>query len=110
MKNEQLRFFRDPNGVPRAEGADPDGRVLALFLESDIQDDDGLCRELLGRMAAQAGANEQPIEFIGNSFAMTFGPDIVTLSGHSDGNDHTAILAPRRVETALKGWLEFVGP
>jgi hypothetical protein len=108
MKHERLRFFRDLEGAPRAEAGDPDGRVLALFLESDLQDDAGLCRELLGRMTSRRGANDQPINFIGNSFAMTVDADIVTLSGHSEGNSHTAMLDSRRVETAVRGWLEFI--
>lgn len=108
MRQKRLRFFRDREGAPRAEAADPDGRVLALFLESDLQDDAGLCRELLGRVTAQPGANDEPVEFIGNSFAVAFAADVVTLSGHSEGNEHTAMLDPGRVETALRGWLEFI--
>lgn len=108
MKHERLHFFRDRDGAPRAEATDPDGRVLALFLESDIQDDAGLCRELLGRMGAETGTSDRSFAFIGNSFAVTFGADIVTLSGHSEGNEHTGMLDPYRVETALRGWLEFI--
>jgi len=108
MKQKQLRFFRDDEGAPRAEGFDADSGVLALFLESDIQDDEGLCRELLGRITARASRNDHPIEFLGNSFAANFGSDLVTLSSHVEGTAHTAMLDPHQVELALSGWLEFI--
>jgi len=108
MKHEHLRFFRDDEGAPRAEGFDDDFRVLALFLESDIQDDRTLCRELLGRMTARASDNDHPVEFVGNSFAANFGADVVTLNSHAEDSGHAAMLEPHQVELALGGWLEFI--
>ena len=108
MTHEHLHFFRDPAGTPHAEGMDADARVLALFLESDVQDDANLCRRLLARITAKPLPNAAPIEFIGNSFEAVFEPEVVKIKGHSDGNDHAADLPPHQVELALRGWLEFI--
>lgn len=108
MMQQKLRFFRDREGAPRAEGFDPGTRVLALFLESDLQDDGGVCREILRRMAARSGEGTTREQFVGNSFAVTFGHDSVVLTGHPEGNLHNATLDPGQVETAVRGWLEFI--
>jgi len=110
MIHEHLRFFRDFNDTPRALGLDPDSQVLARFLESDIQDDARLCRQLLGRIAPGGPSHAPPVEFVGNSFAASFGTDTVSLTGNTDGNRYAAVLDPHQVELALKGWLEFIEP
>jgi hypothetical protein len=108
MTQDKLRFFRDGEGAPRAEGFDPETQVLALFLESDLQDDSSLCREVLARMAEGSPAHGNRAEFIGNSFVVGFGPDGVVLTGHPEGNRHNARVDPRRVEKAVREWLEFI--
>lgn len=110
MIHEHLRFFRDHEDTPRALGLDPDFQVLARFLESDIQEDARLCRQLLGRISPVGPDHAPPIEFVGNSFAASFGTDDVILKGNTDGNPYTAVLEPHQVELALKGWLEFIEP
>lgn len=108
MTHEHLHFFRDAEGTPHAEGLDADARVLALFLESDVQDDANLCRRLLARITVKPLPNADPIAFIGNSFDTVFEPKVVRINGHSEGNDHAAVLPPHQVELALQGWLEFI--
>lgn len=108
MMQERLRFYRDHEDAPRALGLDPDSQVLAHFLESDIQDDVTLCRELLSRIGRIDSQKESPVEFVGNSFEASFGTDSVELKGHSEGNEHAAALDPEQVERAISGWLEFI--
>lgn len=108
MIREQLRFYRDHEDAPRALGLDPGSRVLAHFLESDIQDDATLCRELLSRIARLDAPDSPPVEFIGNSFAATFSPEGAQLGGHSEGNEHSARLDTRQVERAMAEWLAFI--
>ena len=104
----QLSFYRDDEGAPRARSDSAATEALAAFLESDIQDDVTSCRELLARIEGGLDELADPIEFTGNRHAVTFTSDTVILGSHIDGDDSSAMLDPKQVETALRGWLAFI--
>lgn len=104
----ELSFYRDEDGVPKVRAENANSRVLGNFLESDIQDDIVTCRELVTRIDGGIGENDDAVEFTGNRHAVTFTGDTVIISSHIEGDDSSAMLEPRQVEIALKGWLDFI--
>ena len=108
MSKDKLRFFRSSDGAPRAEGDDDSTRVLAAFLESDLQDDANTTGLLLGRLAAGNDADTQVDAFIGNAFAVTLDGDTVTLAGLAEGNTQATMVDLEAMRRAVAGWLAFV--
>ena len=102
MESTKLNFYSARDGAPRAEGFDEAGRVLALFLESDLQDDPGLCREVLYLLSGHGES------FIGNAFAVSLEHGAVRLEGNTEGNDRRAVVHPDRLEKAVIDWLAFL--
>ena len=108
MNKDTLRFFRSSDGAPRAEGDGESARVLAAFLESDLQDDATTTQELLDRLAGREGANEQVDAFVGNAFAVTLDGDTVTLAGLAEDNTQAAMVDLEAMRCAVADWLAFV--
>lgn len=108
MEKYSLKFYRSEDGAPRAQAREEDGHVLAAFLESDLQDDAVMVRELLERLSRPLDADDQIDAFVGNAFAVTVDGDTVTLAGHAEGNDITSMIALTDLQHALQKWLKFV--
>jgi len=108
MTGNHLRFFRTADGSPRASGDSESDRVLARFLESDIQDDPVTARELLTRLEAPIAEDGHADAFVGNAFALTRDGDTVTLAGHAEGNIESAMLDLESTKQAVSDWLSFV--
>ncbi len=103
----ELEFYRDDDGSPRAQGED--GNTLAQFLESDIQDDPGVCSELLKRIKnCQSGEAQSSSDFIGNSFTLHFNAEEVTFTCHASINNGVASLRLESVQQALQDWQKFI--
>ncbi len=108
MAKDTLKFYRSADGAPRAEGYDEADQVLAGFLESDLQDDAIVARELLERLALPVDADDQVDAFVGNAYAVTVDGETVTLAGNAEGNDRTAMISLDDLRRAVSGWLKFV--
>jgi uncharacterized protein YacL (UPF0231 family) len=103
----KLRFYRDQEHAPRAEGSDEHSSQLARLLESDIQDDVVACRELLDNIHRLSRENDR-ISRTGNSFNITLTPRRTTLRNLSLETGENYILDTGRVERALQEWLNFI--
>jgi hypothetical protein len=108
MNKDNLRFFRSSDGSPRAEGDGESARVLAAFLESDLQDDTTTTQLLLNRLAGGKDADDHADAFVGNAFAVTLDGDTVTLAGLAEGNTHAAMVDLEAMRLAVADWLAFV--
>ncbi len=104
----EIRFYHDAEGSPRAESDMPALASLAQFLESDIQDDRSTCIDLLGElMSMRKGAS--PFEFIGNSWVLSYSEEFAALANHADDDADAIPLQPETIKEALREWLEFIG-
>ena len=104
----EIRFYRDPEGAPRAEAKEPALEGLAQFLESDIQDDRSSCIDLLGEIISTTGGSA-PLEFIGNSWILSYSEEFAALANHVDEDADAIPLPPETVAQAVREWLEFIG-
>jgi hypothetical protein len=104
----EIRFYHDADGSPRAETDSPALAGLAQFLESDIQDDRSTCIDLLGElMSMRKGA--RPFEFIGNSWLLSYSEEFAALANHADEDAAAVPLPPQTIREAVREWLEFIG-
>ena len=104
----EIRFYHDADGSPRAETDSPALAGLAQFLESDIQDDRSTCIDLLGElMSMRKGA--RPFEFIGNSWVLSYSEEFAALANHADDDADAVPLPPHAIKEAVREWLEFIG-
>ena len=100
-------FSRDDYSAPRAEAKNPALAELAKFLESDIQDDTQTCGDLLEEIFT-LGDNDEPIEFIGNSYILSYDHKYAALGCHAIENAKPVPIRSEAVVTALREWLEFL--
>lgn len=103
----KLRFYRDDDNAPRAVGNDEESSVLAQLLESDIQDDAVICRELLERIRRVA-QSDAPHVHTGNSFTITLTRETATIGNLSLENNKETTLDRDKVVLVLKNWLNFI--
>jgi uncharacterized protein YacL (UPF0231 family) len=66
----QLQFYSDADGVPRALCEGP-GRVLAGFLESDLQDSLAAAHEVLRAVDEVASGRSASWERTGNAYTLS---------------------------------------
>ncbi len=95
-----LRFYRDEDGAPRAEG--DDSRV-SCFLETDIQDSVEIARDLLMLLKQPEEA-----EFHGNAFSLSIDPKTVRLASHSDDSAADRRLSRSEFAEVLTAWCAFL--
>ncbi|MEN8213264.1 MAG: YacL family protein [Pseudomonadota bacterium] len=103
----KLRFYRDEDQAPRAEGSDEESRLLAQLLESDIQDDAVTCRELLDEIRNAAESDGQ-ISHTGNSYTLSLTRDAATVRNQSHESSREYTLDASRLAEALEKWLAFI--
>lgn len=107
-----IKMFRDADGAARAEAEtdNPHAAALAQFLESDVQDDPELCSDLIATVEDLDSDDEQPLEVVGNSYALTFDGDTVALDCVVDEEtDDIFTLSRDYVLLELKNWQSFLG-
>jgi len=95
-----LRFYRDEDGIARAEGEDT---RLAAFFESDIQDSIQIAEDLLALLQLP-----QEAEFNGNAYSLNIDPKTVCLSNQFDESAIDRRLSREDFAEALQSWQAFI--
>ncbi len=106
-----IEFYRDESGAPRARPTTPDQEeeaALARFVESDLQDDDQTCRELLDALSHLQERDTGHYEFIGNSFALDLDPERILLACHADPEARPVTVDPQELQRVVQDWLHFI--
>ncbi len=106
-----IEFYRDESGAPRARPATPDQQeeaMLAQFLESDLQDDDQTCRELLDALSRLEEQGTGHYEFIGNSYALDLDPERIVMACHGDEEGRPVTIDPAELRRVVQDWLGFI--
>ncbi len=103
----KLEYYRDSAGDPRARGKGH-GRVVAGFLESDLQDSPAAAREVLRALDRVESGHAPSWERTGNAYTLTLAPEGATIQDEQaeDAEPQTVPLAALR--EALSGWVSFL--
>jgi uncharacterized protein YacL (UPF0231 family) len=103
----KLEFHRDSDGAPRArvKGA---GRIVAGFLESDLQDSPEAAREVLRAIDAVESGRQPSWERTGNAHTLTLSPAGASIQDENaeESKPHPVSLAALR--EAVAGWVAFL--
>jgi uncharacterized protein YacL (UPF0231 family) len=78
-----ISCYRDDTGLLRARAADKD-QLLAVFLETDIQEDKDMAIELLRQVKALQNGEKKRYETSGNAHTVTMTPKAVTIESLFD--------------------------
>ena len=92
---KRISFYRDDTGLLRARTADKD-RLLAVFLETDIQEDTEMAAELLKQIKVLQKGGKKRYETSGNAHTITMTPKTVTIESLFDEE-----MQPFRMKLAL---------
>ncbi len=103
----KLDYYRDSAGDPRAQGKGH-GRVVAGFLESDLQDSPAAAREVLHALDRVESGHAPSWERTGNAYTLTLAPEGATIQDEQaeDAKPQTVPLSALR--EALSGWVSFL--
>lgn len=104
----KLQLDRDTTGDARARGRGR-GKVVAGFLESDLQDSPEAAREVLGAIDAVEAGREPSWERAGNAYTLTLSPQGAILQDEMDEDAKPCRLTLAEVRKAVADWLAFLG-
>ena len=98
----KVDFYRDEHGAPRAT-ADSRQHIVADFLESDIQGDSILCREMIDQLT-HTGTGW---EWVGNAHSIRVSNNKVYIEGLFE-DDTEFVISIQELVKLLLGWLSFL--
>jgi uncharacterized protein YacL (UPF0231 family) len=103
----QLKFYRDTAGDARARGKGR-GKVLAGFLESDLQDSPASAQEVLRAIEDTEAGRLRSWERTGNAYTLTLSPEGATLLDEMDEDFEPYVLSLSEIREAVEGWVSFL--
>ncbi len=103
----KLEFHRDSAGDPRARGKGHD-RIVAGFLESDLQDSPESAREVLRAIDAVESGREPSWERTGNAHTLTLSPAGASIQDENAEGSKPYSLSLMALREAVAGWISFL--
>lgn len=101
------RFYRDAHGDLRAR-VEPERRLLARFLEADIQGSPALCDEVLAALAEVADGRRRRWQRTGNAHTVIAGRRNVRIRAEF-GSAPDLLLPLAELRQALVEWRTLLG-
>ena len=102
-----ISCYRDDDGLLRARTADKD-RLLAVFLETDIQEDKVMTTELLKQIKALKKGEKKRYESSGNAHAITLTSRTATLESLFDDEAPRYRLKLSHFQDVLTQWTDNI--
>lgn len=103
----QLQFYSDASGAPRALCEGP-GRVVAGFLESDLQDSLAAAHEVLRAVDEVASGRAASWERTGNAYTLTLSPDGAILQDEITEEVEPYALSLSELRDVVADWISFL--
>jgi len=103
----KLEFYRDSAGDPRVRGRGH-GRLVAGFLESDLQDSPTAAREVLRALDSVESGREPSWERTGNAYTLTLAPEGATIQDENAEASKPRPLSLAALREAVTGWVSFL--
>lgn len=104
----KLQFYRDAAGDARARGRGR-GKVVAGFLESDLQDSPESAQEVLKAIEDVEAGRADSWERTGNAYTLTLSPQGAALQNEMDEDAGPCVLSLPEIRDAVEGWVSFLG-
>lgn len=103
----KLKLYRDAAGDARARGRGR-GKVVAAFLESDLQDSPESAREILQAIEDVEAGRTLSWERTGNAYTLTLSPQGAVLQDEMDQDAEPYVLSLPEIREAVEGWGSFL--
>lgn len=103
----QLEFYWDRAGDPRAR-CKGIARVVAAFLESDLQDSSAAAREVLNAIDEVEAGRLPSWERTGNAYTLTLSPDGTEIMDEMDDAGEPYPLSLSEIREVVSDWLVFL--
>jgi uncharacterized protein YacL (UPF0231 family) len=103
----KLELYRDSAGDPRARGRG-NIRVVAGFLESDLQDSPAAAREVLSAIERVESGREPSWERTGNAYTLSLSPEGATIQDENAEDSKPRSFALAALREAVGGWISFL--
>lgn len=103
----KLQFYRDAAGDARARGRGR-GKVVASFLESDLQGSTASAEEVLRALNDIEAGSVQSWERTGNTHTLTLSPGGALLQDEIDDEAKPARISLDEIRRAVADWLSFL--
>jgi uncharacterized protein YacL (UPF0231 family) len=103
----QLEFFWDAEGDARAR-CKGKAKVIAGFLESDLQDSTRAAHEVLRAIDDVESGRETSWEMTGNAHTLTLTPDGASIVDEMDDEAEPYILSLAAFREVLADWVSFL--
>jgi uncharacterized protein YacL (UPF0231 family) len=106
----KLKLYRDDAGDARARGRGR-GKVVAAFLESDLQDSLESAREVLQAIEDVEAGRTISWERTGNAYTLTLSPQGAALQDEMEEDAEPSVLSLAEIREAVADWISFLdGP
>jgi RPA family protein len=102
-----ISCYRDDTGLLRAKAADKD-RLLAVFLETDIQEDKAMAAELLKQINILRKGKKRRYETSGNAHTITLTPKTVSIASLFDEEARPYRIDLSLFQKALTQWTDEI--
>ncbi|RTZ98111.1 MAG: hypothetical protein DSY89_09975 [Deltaproteobacteria bacterium] len=102
-----ISCYRDDTGLLRARTADKD-QALAVFLETDIQEDTALVAELLKQIKLLKKGKKKRYQSSGNAHTVTLTPKTATLESLYDDEAPRYRLKLSHFQDVLTRWTDNI--
>jgi len=105
--------MKDSSGTPVAK-AESSEALLAAFLETDLQGDPGMCREVLTflkqakKKYKKGGGAERQLSFSGNGHVLEARKNEIIISSQYDDTLSPYHLKRKKLKKIVKRWLKFI--
>jgi uncharacterized protein YacL (UPF0231 family) len=103
-----LRFHHDAAGDPRAHAGE-DRKLLAHWLESDVQGSAALARKILAALEKLEAGELDSWEGTGNAFTLILTEKGAAIEPALESTADPLHLSLPELREALERWVEFVG-
>lgn len=103
----KLKLYRDAAGDVRARGKGR-GKVLAGFLESDLQDSPASAQEVLRAIEDTEAGRLRSWERTGNAYTLTLSPEGATLQDEMDEGAEPYLLSLPEIREVVADWVSFL--
>ncbi len=103
----QLEFYRDSSGNPRARCEGP-ARVVAGFLESDLQDSPAAALEILQAIDEVESGGAASWRRTGNAYTLTLFPEAADIEDETNDEAEPYRLTLAEIRGVVEDWLSFL--
>jgi uncharacterized protein YacL (UPF0231 family) len=105
---QEYRFYRDEEGNPRVHVEESSSKLLASFLEEDVQESSGVCLEILSAIKKVNRGDLPAWRQVGNAHTVSLSLHEATITSLFDASHEPCRMGLVQLQGVLESWLRFI--